>query len=121
MGGQVLFEGQDLRAISGRQLQQLRDYLQNPFSLDPRMKIGDAVMEPLLIHSVGRSHRQRRERAAPVEACGAEADRMNRFPRILWWSNANVFVLPVPSLLIPSSSFATNRSRRWMSQCRRKC
>jgi len=77
MGGQVLFEGQDLRAISGRQLQQLRremHYLQNPFSsLDPRMKIGDAVMEPLLIHSVGRSHRQRRERATPVGACGAES------------------------------------------------
>jgi len=28
MGGQVLFEGQDLRAISGRQLQQLRREMQ---------------------------------------------------------------------------------------------
>jgi len=67
IGGQVLFEGQDLRH-SGRQLQQLRREMQIIFktfsSLDPRMKIGDAVMEPLLIHSVGRSHRQRRERAA---------------------------------------------------------
>ncbi len=59
IGGQVLFEGQDITALSGRRLQQLRREMQivfqNPFSsLDPRMKIGDAVMEPLLIHSVGK-------------------------------------------------------------------
>lgn len=86
MGGQVLFEGQDVSAISGRQLQQLRREMQiifqNPFSsLDPRMKIGDAVMEPLLIHSVGRSHRQRRERAAYLlERVGLDPERMNRYP-----------------------------------------
>jgi len=77
------------------------------------MKIGDAVMEPLLIHSVGRSHRQRRERAAYLlERVGLKPDRMNRYPTNSLVVNANVFVLPVPSLLIPSSSFATNRSRR---------
>jgi len=43
------------------------------------MKIGDAVME-LLIHSVGRSHRQRRERAAYLLSVWAEPDRMNRYP-----------------------------------------
>jgi peptide/nickel transport system ATP-binding protein len=86
MGGQVLFEGQDLRAMSGSQLQQLRREMQiifqNPFSsLDPRMKIGKAVMEPLLIHSVGKSHRQRRERAAYLlERVGLSPDRMNLYP-----------------------------------------
>ncbi len=86
MGGGVLFEGQDVCAINGRQLQQLRREMQiifqNPFSsLDPRMKIGDAVIEPLLIHSVGRSHRQRRERAAYLlERVGLDPDRMNRYP-----------------------------------------
>jgi len=97
MGGQVLFEGQDLRAISG-QLQQLAgdaNYLQNPFSsLDPRMKIGDAVMEPLLIQ-LGRSHRQRRERAAPLGACGAES-RMNRLSHEFWWSTPTYLYCPCP-------------------------
>lgn len=86
MGGKVLFEGQDLGAMSQRSLQLIRREMQiifqNPFSsLDPRMKIGDAVMEPLLIHSVGKNHRQRRERAAYLlERVGLSADRMNRYP-----------------------------------------
>ncbi len=86
MGGQIMFEGRDVTKLSGRLLQQLRRELQiifqNPFSsLDPRMKIGDAVMEPLLIHSVGKKQRQRRERAAYLlERVGLNPDRMNRYP-----------------------------------------
>lgn len=86
MGGQVLFEGQDITALTGHRLQQLRREMQiifqNPFSsLDPRMKIGDAVMEPMTIHASGRSHRQRRERAAYLlERVGLNPDRMNRYP-----------------------------------------
>jgi peptide/nickel transport system ATP-binding protein len=86
MGGQVLFEGQDVTTLSGHKLQQLRREMQiifqNPFSsLDPRMKIGDAVMEPLLIHSVGKTQRQRRERAAYLlERVDLNPNRMNRYP-----------------------------------------
>ena len=86
MGGRVLFEGQDLGAIDEHSLRSIRREMQiifqNPFSsLDPRMKIGDAVIEPLLIHSAGRNHRQRRERAAYLlERVGLSPDRMNRYP-----------------------------------------
>ncbi len=86
MGGQVLFEGQDITHLSGHKLQQLRREIQiifqNPFSsLDPRMKIGDAVMEPLLIHSAGKTQRQRRERVAYLlERVGLHPNRMNRYP-----------------------------------------
>ncbi len=86
ISGSVMFEGQNVTTLNGHQLQQLRRQMQivfqNPFSsLDPRMKIGDAVMEPLLIHSVMRSHRQRRERATDLlERVGLNPDRMNRYP-----------------------------------------
>lgn len=86
MGGQVLFEGQDVTTLSGHQLQQLRRQMQiifqNPYSsLDPRMKIGDAVIEPLLIHSAGKTQRQRRERAVYLlERVGLNPKRMNRYP-----------------------------------------
>ncbi len=92
MGGQVLFEGQDITTRTGRQLMALRREMQiifqNPFSsLDPRMKIGDAVMEPLTIHSVGKTQRQHRERAAYLlrrvgilEADEKPERKMNRYP-----------------------------------------
>lgn len=89
MGGQVLFNNKDITALGGRQLLALRRDMQivfqNPFSsLDPRMKIGDAVMEPLLIHSVGNSQRQRREKVAELlEDVGLPRDWMNRYPHEL--------------------------------------
>ncbi|MFN6566891.1 ABC transporter ATP-binding protein [Dendronalium sp. ChiSLP03b] len=86
MSGQIIFDGQDITKLKGEPLQKLRREMQivfqNPFSsLDPRMKIGEAVMEPLLIHSVGKTKRQRRERAAELlERVGLNADAMNRYP-----------------------------------------
>ncbi|MEA5506691.1 ABC transporter ATP-binding protein [Halotia wernerae UHCC 0503] len=86
MSGHISFDGQDITTLKGKPLQKLRREMQivfqNPFSsLDPRMKIGDAVMEPLLIHSVGKTKRQRQERVVELlERVGLSADAMNRYP-----------------------------------------
>ena len=86
MAGQILFEGQDITTLKGKPLQQLRREMQiifqNPFSaLDPRLKVGEAVMEPLVIHSIGKTKQQRRERVAYLlERVGLTADAMNRYP-----------------------------------------
>ncbi|MBD2412551.1 ABC transporter ATP-binding protein [Nostoc calcicola FACHB-389] len=86
MSGQIIFEKQDITSLKGEPLQKLRREMQivfqNPFSsLDPRMKVGEAVMEPLLIHSVGKTKQQRRERVAELlERVGLNADAMNRYP-----------------------------------------
>ncbi len=55
---------------------------QNPFgSLNPRMKIGDAVMEPLLINKSGNNYQVRRDRAAYLlERVGLNPDSMHRYP-----------------------------------------
>jgi peptide/nickel transport system ATP-binding protein len=55
---------------------------QNPFSsLDPRLKIGEAVMEPLLIHDSGGNSKGRRDRTAYLlERVGLNPDWMNRYP-----------------------------------------
>lgn len=85
MGGEVWFEGQEVTAFSGKRLRQLRREMQiifqNPFSsLDPRMKIGEAVMEPLLIHDKG-SEKIRRDRAAYLlERVGLNPNWMPRYP-----------------------------------------
>jgi peptide/nickel transport system ATP-binding protein len=86
MSGHIIFDGQDITTLKGEPLQKLRREMQivfqNPFSsLDPRMKIGDAVMEPLLIHSVGKTKQQRQKRVAELlERVGLSADAMNRYP-----------------------------------------
>jgi peptide/nickel transport system ATP-binding protein len=86
MSGQIIFEKQDITSLKGEPLQKLRREMQivfqNPFSsLDPRMKVGNAVMEPLLIHAVGKTKQQRRQRVAELlERVGLSADAMNRYP-----------------------------------------
>ncbi|BDI17562.1 ABC transporter ATP-binding protein [Nostoc cf. commune SO-36] len=86
MSGQIIFEKQDITNLKGEALQKLRREMQivfqNPFSsLDPRMKVGDAVMEPLLIHAVGKTKQQRRQRVIELlERVGLSADAINRYP-----------------------------------------
>jgi len=53
--GSVRFDGHDLERLSHRELRRLRRHMQiifqDPFSsLDPRMRIGDMIAEPLAIH-----------------------------------------------------------------------
>lgn len=86
LGGQVMFEGQDILTLNAQRLRQLRRDLQiifqDPFSsLDPRMSVGAAIAEPLKIHGVIRSDRNRRERVAYLlQRVDLPADCMNRYP-----------------------------------------
>ncbi len=84
-GGRVLFEGQDLRRLSARQLRARRRDLQIVFqdpyaSLDPRMRIGDTLEEPLLIHRLGRRAERRARVAELLEMVGLPADAAGRYP-----------------------------------------
>ncbi|MCC0565129.1 dipeptide ABC transporter ATP-binding protein [Brevibacillus borstelensis] len=64
--GEVLFQGENLAALSEREMQAKRRDLQiifqDPFaSLNPRMTIGQILEEPLLVHGVkSKTERQRR-------------------------------------------------------------
>lgn len=86
MSGEICFDGEDITTLKSKQLQRIRRKMQiifqNPFSsLDPRIKIGDAVMEPLLIHTVGKTKRQRQDKAADLlQRVGIDPSRMNRYP-----------------------------------------
>jgi peptide/nickel transport system ATP-binding protein len=56
--GAIRFEGQDLTGITGRQLRARRRDLQLMFqdpyaSLDPRMRVGTIVKEPLVVQGIG--------------------------------------------------------------------
>lgn len=61
--GEVYFQGQDVLKLSGRSLKEMRRNMQiifqDPYaSLDPRMPIGESVMEGLNIHNIG-THQER--------------------------------------------------------------
>ena len=90
--GSVKFEGQEISRIKGEALQKLRCDLQvifqDPYgSLNPRMTVGDAIAEPLLIHSYQerfqryRNAEARRERTAYLlERVGLTKSAMRRYP-----------------------------------------
>ena len=84
-GGTVVFAGQsvfDLRSGTLRQLRrQMQIIFQDPAgSLDPRMKVGPIVGEPLLVHRLARG-RQLRERVEQLLVrCGLPREAAERYP-----------------------------------------
>ncbi len=83
--GQVLFGGQDLLALKGKDLRQRRRQFQIVFqdpmgSLNPRMRVGDIVAEPLVIHELG-TPRERKDRAAALlDRVGLSASAADKYP-----------------------------------------
>jgi len=67
-GGQVLFEGKDLLALTEREMMAYRRRIQiifqNPYaSLNPRFTVGQILVEPMKIHGIGANEKERVEHA----------------------------------------------------------
>jgi peptide/nickel transport system ATP-binding protein len=83
--GQINVDGYDVGRLDESSLRRMRRSIQmvfqDPFaSLDPRMSIGQAVMEPFVEHKLG-SKAQARDKAADLlERVGLSADMMPRYP-----------------------------------------
>ncbi len=86
MEGEVIFEGEDLTNLPRDRMRRLRQDLQivfqNPFSsLDSRMTVGAAIMEPMRIHKKPDSRDKQQERTAYLlERVGLSADAISRYP-----------------------------------------
>ncbi|MDJ1182256.1 ABC transporter ATP-binding protein [Roseofilum casamattae] len=86
LSGTIAFEGTFVERLHGSRLRQFRREMQiifqDPYSsLDPRMSIGAAIMEPLLIHDGTSARKQHRERAQMLlERVGLDPNWMNRYP-----------------------------------------
>jgi peptide/nickel transport system ATP-binding protein len=90
--GEVWFDGSNVTTMAANELQRLRCQMQivfqNPYSsLNPRMNIGDAIAEPLEIHSHQSrfknflSSRNRKNRVAYLlERVGLDRSAMRRYP-----------------------------------------
>jgi oligopeptide/dipeptide ABC transporter ATP-binding protein len=83
--GTLLLDGRDITRLGRNDLrpwrQQMQIIFQDPFSsLNPRLRAGDIVAEPLKVHRVA-SRRARRERVAQLfERVGLRAAQMDNYP-----------------------------------------
>jgi oligopeptide/dipeptide ABC transporter ATP-binding protein len=83
--GSVTFDGADILALRPEALRRLRARMQmvfqDPFaSLNPRMRIGDAIAEPLVTHGVAGRKDAPTEVARLLARVGLAADLGHRFP-----------------------------------------
>ncbi len=84
-GGSIEFDGRDIGTLRGAAMQTLRQHIQfifqDPFaSLDPRMTVGDSIMEPLLIHKAARGKAAEERVRWLMDKCGLLPDMVDRYP-----------------------------------------
>ncbi|WP_411348865.1 ABC transporter ATP-binding protein [Paenibacillus sp. WLX2291] len=83
--GDVHFDGIDLYNISPQELRRLRPRMQlifqDPYSsLNPRVRIGDAIGEALLDHGLAPEHEIRDRVQDVLSSCGLSSYHIDRFP-----------------------------------------
>jgi peptide/nickel transport system ATP-binding protein len=84
--GQIFFNGQDITQLDSQQMRRLRRKMQiifqDPFaSLNPRMSIGEAIMEPMLIHKLAHNKQERVKKAEKLlDRVGLLKQHMHRYP-----------------------------------------
>jgi ABC-type oligopeptide transport system ATPase subunit len=83
--GEVLFRGRNVLALSRSQMRAARRDMQIVFqdpysSLNPRMRVGDIVEEPLLVHGLGTAAERRRRVEELFDLVGLERSHLMRYP-----------------------------------------
>jgi peptide/nickel transport system ATP-binding protein/oligopeptide transport system ATP-binding protein len=83
--GQVLFRGEDVLRFPRQRMRLARRDMQIVFqdpysSLNPRMRVGEIVEEPLVIHGLGTRQERRRRVAELFDLVGLEAAHLSRYP-----------------------------------------
>jgi oligopeptide/dipeptide ABC transporter ATP-binding protein len=84
-GGSVRFDGVDLLTLPAPEMRRMRRQLQiifqDPYgSLNPRMKVGSIVGEPLAIHRIARGSERRDRVAELLRKVGLDPSAMKRYP-----------------------------------------
>jgi len=87
-GGHIRFDGREIGAFRGADLRAFRRRVQIVFqdphgSLNPRMRVGTAVREPLEVHGIARGAEADARVAALFVEVGLDADYRSRYPHEL--------------------------------------
>jgi peptide/nickel transport system ATP-binding protein len=84
--GEVLFEGRDILSMNNNDLKAMREHMQiifqDPYSsLNPRITIGDAIMEPMTVHGVYSNEKERKEKVLDLlSKVNMKPEFFNRYP-----------------------------------------
>ena len=83
--GRVVYDGTDVLSVAPAELRRLRRHMQIVFqdpyaSLNPRMRAGDIVEEPLIVHGIGNREERRARVRELFELVGLEPDHLSRRP-----------------------------------------
>lgn len=83
--GEVWFDGQNVFALRGKELKALRRHMQIVFqdpytSLDPRLPVGESILEGLRIHGIGTPQQQRERLMEMLHKVGLEPYHAYRYP-----------------------------------------
>jgi peptide/nickel transport system ATP-binding protein len=84
--GEILYHGQDILKLEREAMRKMRRRMQIVFqdpyaSLNPRMTVGAAIMEPMIIHALGANGKEREAMAAELmKRVGLDAKFLNRYP-----------------------------------------
>lgn len=84
--GKVFFEGKEITKFNPEELREYRKQaqiiFQDPYSsLNPRISVGEAIAEPMMVHGIEKDTRRRRDRVCSLlEEVGLEASHYQRYP-----------------------------------------
>lgn len=84
--GKVIFKGEDFASLSGGHLRRMRKNIQiifqDPYSsLNPRMTVGNAIIEPMQVHKMHGSDESRQRKVIELlERVNMNASHYNRYP-----------------------------------------
>jgi oligopeptide transport system ATP-binding protein len=83
--GSITLEGKDIVAMHGEELRHMRTHMQiifqNPYSsLNPRMTIGNALIEPMTVHGIAKGKAARERAEELLNMVGLNRYFVNRFP-----------------------------------------
>ena len=83
--GEIIFDGRDITGLKGSDLRKIRPKMQIVFqdpywSLDPRMKIGEIVAEPLKASKLYSGEEIREKVREALERVGLDREYVNRYP-----------------------------------------
>lgn len=84
--GNIHFEGKNVRSLKNNDLREMRKQMQIVFqdpysSLNPRLTIGQSIIEPLIAHKLAGSYKERKNKVIELlERVNMSSDHYNRYP-----------------------------------------